>query len=128
MLEGKRVVVVDDSIVRGTTTRKLVSLLREAGAREVHLRVSSPPIISPCFYGIDMATPEQLIAAGREHRRGARAHRRATRSPTSVLDGLQMAISRPAAGFCRACLTGEYPIAIPPERAPTRGGSSRAGR
>ena len=58
VLEGKRVVVVDDSIVRGTTTRKIVALLREAGAREVHLRVSSPPIVSPCFYGIDMAAPE----------------------------------------------------------------------
>ena len=66
VLEGKRVVVVDDSIVRGSTTRKLVAMLFEAGALEVHLRISSPPIISPCFYGIDMADQDQLIAAGRE--------------------------------------------------------------
>ena len=65
VLEGKRVVVVDDSIVRGSTTRKLVAMLFEAGAREVHLRISSPPIVSPCFYGIDMADQDQLIAAGR---------------------------------------------------------------
>ena len=64
-LEGRRVVVVDDSIVRGSTTRKLVQLLFEAGAVEVHLRISSPPIVSPCFYGIDMADQGQLIAAGR---------------------------------------------------------------
>ena len=66
VLEGKRVVVVDDSIVRGSTTRKLVAMLFDAGALEVHLRISSPPIISPCFYGIDMADQDQLIAAGRE--------------------------------------------------------------
>ena len=75
MLDGQRVVVVDDSIVRGSTTRKLVQMLFEAGAREVHLRISSPPIVSPCFYGIDMADQDELIAAGRtieEMRRAAR--------------------------------------------------------
>ena len=73
MLRGKRVVVVDDSIVRGSTTRKLVQMLFEAGATEVHLRVSSPPIISPCFYGIDMADQNELLASGRtiEQVRGA---------------------------------------------------------
>ena len=65
VLDGRRVVVVDDSIVRGSTTRKLVQMLFEAGALEVHLRISSPPIVSPCFYGIDMADQGQLIAAGR---------------------------------------------------------------
>ena len=110
VLDGKRVVVVDDSIVRGTTTRKIVSLLREAGAREVHLRVSSPPIVSPCFYGIDMATPEQLIAAGRDIDE-VRARIGADSLAYLSLEGLQMAIRRPAAGFCRACLTGEYPVA-----------------
>ena len=63
MLKDKRVVVVDDSIVRGTTMKKLIQMLREAGAKEIHLRISSPPIISPCFYGIDMPTKEELIAS-----------------------------------------------------------------
>jgi amidophosphoribosyltransferase len=110
VLDGKRVVVVDDSIVRGTTTRKIVSLLREAGAREVHLRVSSPAIISPCFYGVDMATPDQLIAAGRDVDEVC-ALLGADSLAYLSLDGLQRAIERPASGFCRACLTGEYPVA-----------------
>jgi amidophosphoribosyltransferase len=114
VLDGKRVVVVDDSIVRGTTTRKIVSLLREAGAREVHLRVSSPPIISPCFYGVDMAAPEELIAAGRDLDEVC-AMIGADSLAYLSLDGLQLAIERPAAGFCRACLTGDYPVA--PEHA-----------
>jgi amidophosphoribosyltransferase len=110
VLDGKRVIVVDDSIVRGTTTRKIVSLLREAGAREVHLRVSSPAIVSPCFYGVDMATPEQLIAAGRDVDEVC-ALIGADSLAYLSLDGLQQAIERPAAGFCRACLTGDYPVA-----------------
>ena len=89
VLDGKRVVVVDDSIVRGTTTRKIVPLLREAGAREVHLRVSSPPIVSPCFYGVDMAAASELIAAGRDIDE-VRARSAPTRSPTSRLEGLQI--------------------------------------
>jgi amidophosphoribosyltransferase len=114
VLNGKRVVVVDDSIVRGTTTRKIVSLLREAGAREVHLRVSSPAIISPCFYGVDMATPDQLIAAGRDVDEVC-ALLGADSLAHLSLEGLQQAIERPASGFCRACLTGDYPVA--PENA-----------
>jgi amidophosphoribosyltransferase len=110
VLDGKRVIVVDDSIVRGTTTRKIVSLLREAGAREVHLRVSSPPIISPCFYGVDMAAPEELIAAGRDLDEVC-AMIGADSLAYLSLEGLQLAIERPAAGFCRACLTGDYPVA-----------------
>jgi amidophosphoribosyltransferase len=110
VLDGKRVIVVDDSIVRGTTTRKIVSLLREAGAREVHLRVSSPAIVSPCFYGVDMATPEQLIAAGRDVDEVC-ALLGADSLAYLSLEGLQQAIERPAAGFCRACLTGDYPVA-----------------
>jgi len=110
VLDGKRVIVVDDSIVRGTTTRKIVSLLREAGAREVHLRVSSPPIISPCFYGVDMAAPEELIAAGRDIDEVC-ALIGADSLAYLSLEGLQLAIERPAAGFCRACLTGDYPVA-----------------
>jgi amidophosphoribosyltransferase len=109
VLDGKRVIVVDDSIVRGTTTRKIVSLLREAGAREVHLRVSSPPIVSPCFYGVDMAAPQELIAAGRELDEVC-AMIGADSLAYLSLEGLQLAIQRPAAGFCRACLTGDYPV------------------
>ena len=112
-LEGRRVVVVDDSIVRGSTTRKLVQLLFEAGAVEVHLRISSPPIVSPCFYGIDMADQGQLIAAGRtteEVRRAARAPRRLPISPST---GSPTPPTSPAESFCRACLTGHYPTEIP---------------
>ena len=112
VLEGKRVVVVDDSIVRGSTTRKLVAMLFDAGALEVHLRVSSPPIISPCFYGIDMADQDQLIAAGRELDQ-IREKLGATSLAYLSLDGLQTAAAQPASRFCRACLTGDYPTEIP---------------
>jgi amidophosphoribosyltransferase len=111
VLEGRRVVVVDDSIVRGSTTRKLVQMLFEAGAREVHLRVSSPPIISPCFYGIDMADQDELIAAGRSVEE-VRERLGATSLAYLSLDGLAAATG-PAEGFCRACLTGSYPTEIP---------------
>ncbi len=114
VLEGKRVIVVDDSIVRGSTTRKLVAMLFEAGAREVHLRISSPPIISPCFYGIDMADQNQLIAAGRNVQQ-VRDALGATSLAYLSLEGLQAATEQPADRFCRACLTGEYPTAIPDE-------------
>jgi amidophosphoribosyltransferase len=111
VLEGRRVVVVDDSIVRGSTTRKLVQMLFEAGAREVHLRVSSPPIVSPCFYGIDMADQDELIAAGRSIDE-VRDRLGATSLAYLSLEGLE-ATAGPAEGFCRACLTGEYPTEIP---------------
>jgi amidophosphoribosyltransferase len=114
VLEGKRVVVADDSIVRGSTTRKLVSMLFEAGARAVHLRISSPPIISPCFYGIDMADQEQLIAAGRNVEQ-VRQALGATSLAYLSLDGLQEATGQPSERFCRACLTAEYPTRIPDE-------------
>jgi amidophosphoribosyltransferase len=111
-LKDKRVVVVDDSIVRGSTTRKLVAMLYEAGAREVHLRISSPPIISPCFYGIDMADQDQLIAAGRTNDE-VRDKLGATSLAYLSLDGLQLATGQPEERFCRACLTAEYPTEIP---------------
>ena len=114
VLEGKRVVVVDDSIVRGSTTRKLVTMLFEAGAKEVHLRISSPPIISPCFYGIDMADQDQLIAAGRNVGQ-VRDALGATSLAYLSLDGLQEATGQTSDHFCRACLTGDYPTHIPDE-------------
>jgi amidophosphoribosyltransferase len=109
---GKRLIVVDDSIVRGSTTRKLVRALFEAGATEVHVRSSSPPIVSPCFYGIDFGDPEQLIAANHAVEE-VRQHIGATSLAYLSLDGLQQAIGLPENNFCRACLTGKYPTPIP---------------
>jgi amidophosphoribosyltransferase len=109
---GKRVVVVDDSIVRGSTTRQIVAMLFEEGATEVHVRVSSPPIVSPCYYGIDMATEAELIAAGRSVA-DVRAAIGATSLAYLSLDGLQAATRRPENAFCRACLTRSYPTRVP---------------
>jgi amidophosphoribosyltransferase len=111
-VSGKRVVVVDDSIVRGSTTRQIVAMLFESGAQEVHVRVSSPPIVSPCFYGIDMAAEDELIAAGRSVDE-VRDELGATSLAYLSLDGLQEATRRPADSFCRACLTRDYPTRIP---------------
>jgi amidophosphoribosyltransferase len=116
VIEGKRLVVVDDSIVRGNTTRKLVEMLYHAGASEVHLRISSPPIRFPCFYGIDMATRDELIAA-RQSVAGVRDHVRATSLHYLTLEGLQEATGLPRERFCRACFDGDYPIAVPEELA-----------
>ncbi len=111
-VRGKRVVVVDDSIVRGSTTRQIVAMLFEGGALEVHVRVSSPPIVSPCFYGIDMANEEELIAAGRSTEE-VRAELGATSLAYLSLEGLQESTRRPERTFCRACLTRSYPTRIP---------------
>ena len=109
VLAGKRVVVVDDSIVRGTTSRKIVRMLRDAGAKEVHLRISSPPTRWPCFYGIDTPSRSELVAS--------------THSPEEIakyvasdslgylsLEGLHNSVARP--GLCDACFTGAYPVAV----------------
>lgn len=109
---GKRVVLVDDSIVRGSTTRQLVSVLFEAGAEEVHVRISSPPIVSPCFYGVDMASEDELVAASRTVEE-VREEIGATTLAYLSLEGLQLAARRPADAFCRACLTRKYPTTIP---------------
>src|SRR5918992_3799673 len=109
---GKRVVIVDDSIVRGNTTRQLVTMLFDAGAAEVHVRISSPPVIAPCYYGIDLAEPDELVAAARSVDE-VREHIGATSLGYLSLDGLQAATRRPAEAFCRACLTGRYPTAVP---------------
>jgi amidophosphoribosyltransferase len=112
---GKRVVVVDDSIVRGNTTRQIVQMLFDAGATEVHVRVSSPPITGPCFYGIDFADAEELIAAERSVDE-VREYIGATSLAYLSLDGLQASTARPASALCRACLTGDYPTRIPEGR------------
>ena len=111
-IRGKRLVVVDDSIVRGTTTRQIVQALREAGATEVHLRITSPPIKWPCFYGIDMPTRQELVASDLTVEE-IRAFLGADSLGYLSLDGLVGAAGSPKDGFCRACFDGEYPIPIP---------------
>jgi len=111
-IEGKRLVVVDDSIVRGTTSKQLVRLLREAGAAEVHLRLISPPYRWPCFYGMDTGTRAELLAANLSV--GEIKDFLGVDSLAYLsLEGLIDAIDAPGAGFCTACLTGDYPVAIP---------------
>jgi amidophosphoribosyltransferase len=114
-IRGKRLVVVDDSIVRGTTTRQIVQALREAGATEVHLRITSPPIKWPCFYGIDMSTRQELVASDLTIDE-INAFLGADSLGYLSLDGLVQAAGSPKSDFCRACFDGEYPVAIP-ERA-----------
>ena len=111
-IAGKRLVVVDDSIVRGTTTRAMVKMLREAGAREVHLRISSPPYKWPCFYGMDTGTRGELLAANLTVDE-IRDYVDADTISYLTLDRLLEATGAVNAGFCDACLTGEYPIEVP---------------
>jgi amidophosphoribosyltransferase len=113
-LAGKRVVVIDDSIVRGTTTLQLVKLLREAGAAEVHVRISSPPFAWPCYYGIDTPDRSELIAA-RMTEAEVRAHIGADSLAYLSLSNLMRAVgaNEEGDGFCRACLTGSYPAPVP---------------
>jgi len=109
VLRGKRMVVVDDSIVRGTTSGPIIALLRRAGAKEVHMRVSSPPIKHPCFMGVDMATYDELIA----HRLSVeeiRQHIEADTLGYLSLEGMIKAVNRPRDRFCLSCFTGEYPL------------------
>nr|WP_246043213.1 amidophosphoribosyltransferase [Tessaracoccus massiliensis] len=113
---GKRLVVVDDSIVRGNTQRALVRMLREAGAAEVHVRISSPPVEWPCFYGIDFSTRAELIAPGLTVDQICRSIGADSLGFVS-LEGLTEATQVPAGNLCRACFDGNYPIAIPPAQA-----------
>jgi len=111
VLEGKRVIVVDDTIVRGTTSRPIVDLLRQNGAREVHMRVHAPPIMWPCYLGVDMARRDELIAANKSVEEigeiiGADSIKYLS------LDGLLRAIDLPKDRFCTACLTGVYPVPV----------------
>ncbi|MEK7286434.1 MAG: amidophosphoribosyltransferase [Nitrospirota bacterium] len=115
VLEGKRVVVIDDSIVRGTTSKKIVKMIREAGAKEVHMRISAPPILSPCFYGIDTPNRNELIAATHamdEIRKYITADSLAYLS----MEGMFRAVYHSESGqnhhFCNACFTGKYPIPL----------------
>jgi len=111
MLKGKRMVVVDDSIVRGTTTPKVVNLLRRAGAKEVHMRICAPPIRYPCFFGVDMATRRELIAAHKSVEQ-IREFIGADTLGYLSLPGLFKAVDLPKNIFCTACFTGDYPIPV----------------
>ena len=112
ILDGRRVVLLDDSIVRGTTSRKIVKMVKAAGAREVHLRISCPPTISPCFYGVDTPSRSELIAATHtidEICRYVEADSLAYLS----LDGLRSAVGSEQPSYCTSCYTGTYPVAFP---------------
>jgi amidophosphoribosyltransferase len=111
-IRGRRLVVVDDSIVRGTTTRQIVTMLREAGATEVHVRITCPPIRWPCFYGIDMSTRQELVAADLSVEQ-IRAFVGADSLGYLSQAAMVRATGAPESDFCRACFDGEYPIAVP---------------
>ena len=117
LIEGKRVILVDDSIVRGTTSMKIVEMVRNAGAREVHMRIAAPPTTDPCFYGIDTPDSDKLLASQLRRRRHGEVHRR--RLAGLHLDRRPLprhghagprSPAQPA--FCDACFTGDYPIAL----------------
>ncbi|MCK4926008.1 amidophosphoribosyltransferase, partial [Candidatus Aerophobetes bacterium] len=113
VLQGKRVVLVDDSIVRGTTCKKIIRILRQAGAKEVHFRISSPPIRCPCFFGIDTPVQKELIASSHsveEIRRIIGANSLGYLS----LQGLLSCVERPQ-DYCTACFSGNYPLEVHPQ-------------
>jgi len=116
IVDGQRVILVDDSIVRGTTSRKIVKMVRAAGAREVHVRISCPPTISPCFYGVDTPQRSELIAATHtidEIREFIEADSVAYLS----LEGLLSAVGNERGSYCRSCYTGRYPVEFPRDEA-----------
>jgi len=112
-IAGKRLVVVDDSVIRGTTMRAMVEMLRDAGASAIHLRVSSPPYAWPCFYGIDTPSRQDLLAAKLSVEEIGE-YLGVDSIAYLSLDNLVQAIDAPGAGFCSACLTGDYPVEISP--------------
>ena len=118
-IDGKSIVLVDDSIVRGTTSRRIIDLIRKSGTREVHMRVASPPIISPCYLGIDMATREELVAAHKAVK-GVEALINADSLGYLSVDGLVKSIGIPMDDLCLGCLSGIYPVEIPGERCAKR--------
>jgi amidophosphoribosyltransferase len=124
VVEGKRIVLVDDSIVRGTTSRKIIRMLREAGVGEVHMRVSSPPTVASCHYGIDTPTRQELIGANQsveEIRRFIDADSLGYLSAEGMLE----AFGRPLQSTCTACFTGVYPVEVPEEELEKEGAVSR---
>src|SRR6476469_8214763 len=116
ILDGQRVVLVDDSIVRGTTSRKIVKMVRAAGAREVHVRISCPPTISPCFYGVDTPQRAELIAATHSLAE-IREYLDADSVAYLSLEGLMSAVGRGSSNYCSSCYTGHYPVSFPRDEA-----------
>jgi amidophosphoribosyltransferase len=111
LIEGRRVVLMDDSIVRGTTTRQIIEILRRGGARQIHVRVGCPPLKWPCFMGIDMATRGELVAS----KHTVEATRRKLKADSLgyiSIEGLVRAIGLGKDSLCTACLTGQYPLKI----------------
>jgi len=115
VLEGKRVVLIDDSIVRGTTSRKIVTMIRDAGAREIHMRISCPPTIGPCYYGVDTPNRGELIAATHDVDE-IRRHIRADSLGYLSLEGMLRAVEGGEDSFCTACYTNRYPIPFPEQQ------------
>ena len=120
LIEGKRVILVDDSIVRGNTMKRIVKIVRDAGAEQIHVRLGCPPIIAPCYFGIDMKSREQFIAKpGESHDeicRKVAQHIQADSVHYVTVDGLVECIGLPREDLCLGCLTAEYPMEIPGER------------
>ena len=115
VVKGKRVIVIDDSIVRGTTSKRIVQLLKEAGAAEVHMRISSPPLKYPCFYGIDISTTKELIAAKKsveEIRDFIGADSLAFLSLDGLVESIGLNAAAPYGGLCVAYFNGDYPTAL----------------
>lgn len=119
ILEGKRVVVVDDSIVRGTTSSKIIRLIRDAGAKEVHMRIASPPIVGSCYYGVDTPSTEELIS-NRMDVEGVRREIGADSLAFLSLDSLKASLGEEAPTYCDACFSGKYPVPPPRENEITR--------
>jgi amidophosphoribosyltransferase len=116
ILDGRRVVLVDDSLVRGTTSRKIVKMVRAAGAKEVHMRISCPPTISPCFYGVDTPRRSELIAATHSLEE-IRKYIDADSVGYLSLEGLLSSVGRQRTSYCTSCYTGQYPVAFPQNEA-----------
>ncbi|UUZ87140.1 hypothetical protein LJK88_44755 [Paenibacillus sp. P26] len=124
IVDGKRVVIIDDSIVRGTTSLRIVNLLREAGAKEVHMRISSPPFANPCFYGIDTPSRTELIASVKsveEIRKAINADSLHFLSKEGLLSAIGQTNSDVTRGYCTACFDNRYPTPVPDEAALGRG-------
>jgi amidophosphoribosyltransferase len=111
VLEGKRVIVIDDSIVRGTTMRKIVKMLRKAGASEVHLRITAPPTVFPCFYGMDFPTRNELVAATHTLEEVGKYLRVDSLSYLGI-EGMMRATGGKSGDFCKACFDGQYPLSL----------------
>jgi amidophosphoribosyltransferase len=118
-IEDKRVILIDDSVVRGTTSRRIINMIKDSGAREVHARIGSPAIIAPCYMGIDMATREELIAANNKVENICNTINADSLGYLSI-DGLVRAIGLDKEDLCMGCLTEVYPLEIPGEKCQCR--------